>query len=232
MDQDSRKNFRSVRTATKTLIRSAHGEELNANTADLRRRVAREAATLLYFRAEKEYKQAKLKAAKTFGVRFLPTNLEVALELDRIAEENEGSTRKERLIQMRTEALKTMKILEAHRPLLIGSVWRGTIRRGSDIDIALHHDSPGEIVNLLKANGFEISKTEWITVTKRGKTETSFHVYTETPAKHRIEIVVRTSEEAGRKRKCEIFGDEIKGLTIRELEKVLGENPRQQFIPV
>ena len=71
---------------------------------------------------------------------------------------------------MREEALKTMKILEAYSPLLIGSVWRGTIRQGSDIDIALYHDLPDEIVNLLKANGFRISKTEWTTVTKRGKT--------------------------------------------------------------
>jgi predicted nucleotidyltransferase len=205
---------------------------LSNNPADLKCKIAREAATLLYLRVEKEYKQAKLKAAKTFGAHFLPSNLEVALELDRIAEENEGSARKERLIQMRTEALKTMEILEAYSPLLIGSVWRGTIRQGSDIDIALHHDSPDEIVNLLKANGFEVSKTEWITVTKRGKTENSFHIYTETPGKRRIEIVVRTPEEASRKRKCEIFGDEIKGLNIQELQKLLKENPAQQFIPV
>ena len=207
------------------------GEELNADSADLRRRIAREAATLLYSRAEKEYKQAKLKAAKTFGAHFLPTNLEVALELDRIAEESEGSARKERLVRMRTEALKTMKILKAYSPLLIGSVWRGTIRRGSDIDIALNHDSPSEIVSLLKANGFEVSKTEWLTVTKRGKTEISFHIHTETSGKERIEIVVRTSEEASRRRKCEIFGDEIKGLNIRELEKLLIENPAQRFVP-
>jgi predicted nucleotidyltransferase len=205
---------------------------LNTNPADLKCKIAREAATLLYFGAEKEYKQAKLKAAKTLGVHFLPTNLEVALELDRIAEENEGPARKERLIQMRTEALKTMKILEAYSPLLIGSVWRGTIHQGSDIDIALYHDSPGEIANLLKANGFEVSKAEWITVTKRGKTEISFHIYTETLGKQRIEIVVRSSEETHRKRKCQIFGDEIKGLNIQELEKLLKENPAQQFIPV
>ena len=205
---------------------------MNTNHADLKCKIAREAATLLYFGAEKEYKQAKLKAAKTFGVHFLPTNLEVALELDRIAEENEGPARKERLIQMRTEALKTMKILEAYSPLLIGSVWRGAIRQGSDIDIALYHDSPGEIVNLLKANGFEVSKAEWITVTKRGKTESSFHIYTETLGKQRIEIVVRSSEETHRKRKCQIFGDEIKGLNIQALEKILKKNPTQKFIPV
>ena len=204
---------------------------MNTKPADLRCKIAREAATLLYFGAEKEYKQAKLKAARTLGSHFLPTNLEVALELDSIAEETEGATRKERLVQMRLEALKIMKILEAHKPLLIGSVWRGTIRRGSDIDIAVYHDSPSEIANLLKAKGVDVSKTEWTTVTKKGKTESSFHIYTETLKKQRIEIVVRSSEETSRKRKCEIFGDEIKGLSPRELEKLLKENPTQKFIP-
>ena len=64
---------------------------------DLKHRVTREAATLLYFGAEKEYKQAKQKAAQTFGVHFLPSNLEVALELDKIAEENEGRKTKRTL---------------------------------------------------------------------------------------------------------------------------------------
>ena len=119
----------------------------------LSERVAREAATLLYFGAEKEYKQAKDKAAQTFGVHFLPSNLEVALELDKIAEENEGPKRKERLIQMRKEALTVMQLLSGFCPVLIGSVWRGTIKRGSDIDIAVYGDDPEEIVNSLKAGG-------------------------------------------------------------------------------
>jgi hypothetical protein len=95
----------------------------------------------------------------------------------------------------------------------------------------VYHDAPSEIVNRLKANGFDISKTEWTTVTKKGKTESSFHIYTETLRKQRIEVVVRSSEEASRKRQCEIFGDEIKGLSLHELEKVLKENPTQKFIP-
>ena len=93
---------------------------------DLKHRVAREAATLLYFGEEKEYKQAKTKAAQTLGTHFLPSNLEVALELDKIAEEHEGAKRRERLIEMRKEALKIMRLLSAYCPVLIGSVWRGT----------------------------------------------------------------------------------------------------------
>ena len=210
---------------------ASHGEALNVDS-DVRRKIAREAAAMLYFGAEKEYKQAKLKAAKTLGVHFLPTNLEVALELDKIAEALEGPARKERLIQMRKEALKIMKPLKTYGPLLIGSVWRGTIRQGSDIDIALYHDVPDEIPSLLKKNGIKISKTEWTTVTKRGKPEASFHIYMETSSKQRAELVIRSSDEAGRKRKCEIFGDELKGLNIQELERLLKENSAQKFIPV
>ena len=200
--------------------------------SDIRCKIAREAATLLYFGAEKEYKQAKLKAAKTLGIHFLPSNFEVALELDKIAEENEGPARKDRLIQMRKEALKVMIVLKKYGPILIGSVWRGTIRQGSDIDIALYHDVPDEIPNVLKKSGIKISKTEWTTETKRGKPETSFHIYVKTSSKQMAELVIRSSEEARQRRKCEIFGDELKGLNIQALERVLSENPAQKFIPV
>ena len=198
---------------------------------DLKSKVAREAAILLYFGTEKEYKQAKLKAAKTLRTNFLPTNLEVALELDHIAEENEGATRKQRLIQMREETLKIMVALAKYEPLLIGSVWRGTIRKGSDIDLAVYHDLPEQIPSILVALGCKISRTEWVTVTNRGKTGSSFHIYSETEGKYRVEITVRSPEEASRKRKCDIFGDEIRGLNVHELTELLRENPSQQFIP-
>jgi predicted nucleotidyltransferase len=199
--------------------------------SDLRCKIAKEAATLLYFGAEKEYKQAKLKAAKTLGTHFLPTNLEVAVELDKIADAHEGPARQERLIQMRQEALKIMNTLKGYSPILIGSVWRGTIRRGSDIDITVYHDAPDEILNDIKKSGTKISRTEWTTVTKKGKTEESFHVYIETSSKQTAEIVVRSPDEAGYRRKCEVFGDELKGLNVQELERVLEENPAQKFIP-
>jgi len=124
-----------------------------------------------------------------------------------------------------------MLVLKEYCPLLIGSVWRGTIRHGSDIDVAVYHDVPEEILRLLEKAGFRISKTEWTTVTKKGKHEASFHIYVETSGKQTAEIVVRSSEQASRKRKCEIFGDEIKGLNVKELERVLKASPAQKFMP-
>jgi predicted nucleotidyltransferase len=208
-----------------------YGEALNVDSK-LRRRVAKEAATLLYLGTEKEFKQAKLKAAKTIGTHFLPTNFEVAMELDKIAEAHEGIARKERLIQMRKEALEIMKIVKNSNPILTGSVWRGTIRHGSDVDITVYNDVHYEILDSLKRSGVKILKTEWMTVTKRGKAEESFHIYVETSTKQRIEIVVRSSDEINRRRKCEVFGDELKGLNIQELGQVLRDNPAQKFIPI
>jgi predicted nucleotidyltransferase len=204
---------------------------LKNKSKELKQRVAREAAVQIYFGSEKEYKQAKLKAAENLGAHFLPSNREVALELNNIADENEGTTRKQRLIQMRQEAYKIMMLIKACNPILIGSVWRGTIRRGSDIDIALFHDQPDEIVNLLAKSKVKIMKTEWTRVTKHGKTETSFHILVETTMKNKVELVVRGRDESERKRKCEIFGDEVTGLHLKEIAEVLIENPTVQFLP-
>jgi hypothetical protein len=46
-----------------------------------------------------------------------------------------------------------------------------------------------------------------------------------------MEIVARATEEKGKKRRCETFGDELKGLNVKELEKILQTNPTAQFVP-
>jgi hypothetical protein len=197
---------------------------------ELRKKVAREAASLLYFGVEKEYKQAKVKAARTFGVKFLPTNLEVANELDKLAEEIEGKLRQERLIRRRKEALELMKMLKAYEPILVGSVWRGTAHSQSDIDIIVYHDEPNTIVETLERNKFKIVKTEQTSVTEQGRKVTSFHIHCESTNEEKFEVIVRSPEEAHRKVKCDIYGDEITGLSWQELEKLLKENPTQRFV--
>lgn len=207
------------------------GELLDHGTIHLRAKVAREAAYLIYSGIEKEYKQAKLKAAEAVGSHFLPTNLEVAIELDRIAEEREGHERLEHLILMRKEALKLMQTLKAYKPLLVGSVWRGTIHYDSDIDIAVYHDSPQDVLQALAAEDIRIVGTERVTVTKKGEMKGSFHIYAESPAGKKVEIKVCTHEEANRKERCEIYGDEVIGLRIVELQRILENNSTQRFIP-
>ncbi|MEM2111291.1 MAG: hypothetical protein QXX08_05365 [Candidatus Bathyarchaeia archaeon] len=197
----------------------------------LRRKVAREAAILLYTSQEKEYKQAKERAANILGTSVLPTNREIAEELDRIADEREGLQRHDRLVRMRREALELMEALETFYPKLVGSVWRGTPYINSDIDITVFSSDVNQIFNRLQMKGFTISKVEFVTATRQGEKISSFHITVIFPSGDEAEIVVKDPEALHHEETCAIYGDRIKGLSIPELKKVLEKDPLQRFIP-
>jgi predicted nucleotidyltransferase len=132
---------------------------------------------------------------------------------------------------MRKEAFRIMNILKRFDPVLVGSVWRGTIHHDSDLDIIVHHEEPDEVLKALEQTGLKIQRAEWVNVTKRGKKKGSFHVHTESPIKEQVEIIVHSPDEVCLGEKCEIYGDEIVGLRLRELGKVLEETPTRRFVP-
>lgn len=203
----------------------------NNRSAGLRRRVAREAALLLYTSQEKEYKQAKSRAAQTLGMRILPSNAEVAEELDEIAEEREGPSRGERLSQMRKEAFQIMAVLKAFHPRLVGSVWRGTAHRNSDIDVITFSSDHNVVLDSLVRGSFRVVRAEWCSVTKRGRKESSFHIYLVLSSGNKVEVVVRSPEKMSFLGKCEIYGDVVRGLSYSQLQRVLKGNPLQRFVP-
>ena len=198
---------------------------------ELRHLVAREAAWLLYTGQVREYKMAKEIAAKALGARILPSNAEVAVELGRLMEELEGQKAEERLIKMRTEALEVMKALEPFRPRLIGSVWRGLAREDSDIDIEVFCDEPEEVLRALEEAGYRVARHEAVVKDEPGGPVSSYHIYLRTRSGREVEVVVRPEEMEGVERRCEIFGDVIRGLSIPELEAVLREEPARKFVP-
>lgn len=193
--------------------------------------MAREAAILLYTSQEKEYKQAKRRAAQTLGARILPSNLEVAMEFDKIAEEMEGPLRKERLLQKRKRALQVMKTLKDFNPRLVGSVWRGTTHRNSDIDILTFSSDPNIVLTQLQKSNFRIVRKEWRSVTKQGKKVSSFHIHLILGSDDEVEVVVRRPEKMGLFEKCEIYGDYVTGLNLPQLQRTLEENPLRKFVP-
>ena len=195
-----------------------------------REQVAREAARLLYNRTVKEYKDAKELAASSLGARVLPSNYEVAFELDRLVEEREGSERFNMLIEMRRIALDLMRKLQDYDPVLIGSVWRGTPRRGSDIDIVVYHGDPDEVKHLL--DDYQIKGTERKEFTVGGLPRTSTHIEVQVE-KHTVEVVVRPpgDREFYRDERCETYGDIKRGLRLPELEKLIQTDPLRRFIP-
>ena len=195
-----------------------------------RQDVAREAARLLYNRSVKEYKDAKEMAAASLGSRTLPSNYEVAVELDILTDEYEGSGRQRTLIRMREIALDVMRTLVDLSPVLIGSVWRGTVRKGSDIDIVVYHPDSKKVAQILEK--YTVIKTEKTQFIVDGIPRTSTHlsmIIDEYPT----EVVVRPPEDRDgyRDERCETYGDFKRRIGLRELEKLMSSDPLRRFVP-
>jgi len=192
--------------------------------------VAREAARLLYNRSVKEYKDAKENAAASLGVKALPSNYEVATELDRLADEAEGPERRSRLIEMREAALEVMRKLRRWGPRLMGSVWRGTARVGSDIDVIVYGD-PDEVERELSRT-YNVEGRDVEGFTLEGLPRSTTHIRL-TVRGYETEVVVRSPADmdAYGDDRCEIYGDPRRGLGVEELEKLMRVDPLRRFIP-
>ncbi|MGD2201014.1 MAG: hypothetical protein PVJ38_05225 [Candidatus Bathyarchaeota archaeon] len=198
---------------------------------DLRVQVAKEAARLIYTGASEEYKQAKERAAHSLGIDVLPSNHEVAVELDILADSIEGEARRKLLVKMRELALKVMMILQEMSPILRGSVWRGTSRQGSDVDIDVYSNNPNEVEVLLAEAGYKVKGLEEAVTVHGGRTSRSTHIETGLGDGIIGEVVVRPVEERDLVEKCDIYGDPKKGLDLLGLVKLMKTDPLRKFVP-
>jgi predicted nucleotidyltransferase len=195
---------------------------------DDRGAVAREAAKLLYFGYASEYKQAKERAAENLGLTVLPSNYEVALELDQLVKEIEGEEREKLLKMMRITALNVMRAIKEYDPCLVGSVWRGTVKRKSDIDITLYTKDWNMVEEILSKK-FQILGTEETKYLLRSQPRTSHHIRLKVSG-FDVEVVVRRPEDR-EKEYCEIYGDIKSGLRVEELEEIMEKDPLRRFVP-
>lgn len=198
---------------------------------DKKNQVAKEAARLLYYGFASEYYTAKRQAAKSLGVKVLPTNKEIAEELDQLSDLLEGKQKRECLENLRREALELMNTLKGFNPILVGSVWRGTAHKGSDIDIRVYSDDETAVIETINQSKYKLIRQERTTKTVGTDKKTYLHIFVKTPQGEEAEIVIRPLEDINVKEKCEIFGDELKGLRIRELEEIVQNDPFKKFIP-
>jgi predicted nucleotidyltransferase len=132
---------------------------------------------------------------------------------------------------MRTEAKEVMKLLRMFRPRLVGSVWRGTARKNSDIDIHVFAEDHKTVVELLQRHGITPNSSEWRSVTKDGEKTSSFHIHSVLASGDNLEVVVKSPEQKGKQERCETYGDVKTGLTLNQLTKILEKNPLERFVP-
>lgn len=177
----------------------------------------------MYDRRESEYFRAKMKAARyIFRGRVkpadLPSNAEIRDEIQVLARMHEGEARRDNLRAMRLEALRLMRILARFRPRLIGSVWTGHVRRGSDIDIHLFSDSLEAITGALEADGaiFDVQRKR---VRKHGEERMFTHVHIQD--RFPVELTVYAADKAHFVFKSSVTGKAIERASLKELEQFL-----------
>ncbi len=190
----------------------------------IRRQIAFLAAQMMYQRLETEYFTAKRKAAQQLGVEYrfrpgdLPSNREIRDQIQAMARMHEGDKRLDRLRDMRVEALRLMRRLARFRPRLIGSVWTGHVRHGSDIDIHIFSDSLAIITDALAGIGvpFDVERKR---VVKHGEERVFTHIHVED--RYRYELTLYPEDKAHYAFKSSITGRAIERASIAELEAFL-----------
>jgi predicted nucleotidyltransferase len=113
-----------------------------------RQAIAREAASLMYREGVRQYIDAKrIAARRVLGTdearhrpHALPSNGEIREQLLELVSLAEGRDRTRRLFAMRVVALQILRELAPWHARLIGSVWSGHARRGSDVDVHVFGD--------------------------------------------------------------------------------------------
>ncbi|MGD0844382.1 MAG: hypothetical protein ABSA06_08450 [Geobacteraceae bacterium] len=149
----------------------------------IRELIAREAARIMYEEGVSEYRDAKRKAAKQFGAEkalslgsHLPSNAEIHGELQRLIGLYEEEVLPERLLRLRSIALRQMETLASFHPYLVGSVLSGAVTQRSDIDLHLFADSCEEVEEFLRREGIPFDQ-EVVTIRRRGEFFEYPHIY-------------------------------------------------------
>jgi len=189
----------------------------------LRRRVAWEAARLMYTRDESEYFRAKIKAARRIHSGELkpgdlPSNREIRDQIQALARMHEGERYAEKLRQMRVGALWMMRIIRSFRPRLIGSTLTGHVRRGSDIDLHVFSNSAEAVAAALEAEGIE-HEIERKRVRKYGVEQIFTHIHARDH--FLFELTVYPADKAHYVFKSSVTGKAIERASIAELEELL-----------
>ncbi|MEX0914485.1 MAG: hypothetical protein WD397_05000 [Wenzhouxiangellaceae bacterium] len=118
----------------------------------LRQEVAAEAARILATEGQRNYRQAKHKAAHRLGLSGragMPSNSEIEAELKRYQALYGGDEHAGDLTRLRRAALEAMKFFSQFRPKLVGQVLEGTADRHSRISLHVFCENGDEVVAFL-----------------------------------------------------------------------------------
>jgi hypothetical protein len=202
-----------------------------------RHAIAVEAANLMYREGVTQYFDAKrIAARRVLGARAkqaryraedLPSNGEIRAALLTLVSRSEGAEREARLFAMRVLALEVMRALVDWHPRLIGSVWSGHARRGSDVDVHVFGD--------LDALTRELTRLGWAFFPEEVliRVPDGFRVYHHLHVTDRqvpVELSVYGAHERHQVTRSSVDGSPIDRVSAARLEAKLREEHEAAFV--
>jgi len=127
----------------------------------IRQEVAAEAARILATEGQRNYGQAKQKAAHRLGLSGrsgLPSNTEVEAELKRYQAMYGGEALIDDLTEKRRAALEAMKFFRRFRPKLVGPVLEGTSDQYSRISLHVFCETEDEVIAFLLSHNIRFEQ--------------------------------------------------------------------------
>ena len=180
----------------------------------------------MYAREESEYFTAKRKAAKQLGVEYryrpkdLPSNAEIREQIGLLASLYEGSSRQDNLRDMRFEALRLMRLLDAFHPRLIGSTLTGHVRQGSDIDLHVFASNASAVTAVLDHERLDY-RIERKRVVKQNEERVFTHIHVRD--RYNVELTLYDIDKINYPFKSSITGRLIERANVKQLEQLLRE---------
>lgn len=192
-------------------------------SSKLRRQIVFEAARLMYHRYEKEYYRAKMKAARKICRGWvkpsdLPSNMEIRAEIQRFTALHEPDDSREKLREMRIEALRFLRLLRGFRPRLIGSTLTGHIRKGSDIDLHVFAPTTHAVTTCLDAEGIDY-EVEMKQLRRFGEEQRFVHIHVK--ERFPVELTLYQPDKASYVFKSSITGKAMERASLAEFEQFL-----------
>ncbi len=140
------------------------------------------------------------------------------MKIQNLARMLEGPKRFDHLRQMRIAALRFMRSLSRFRPKLIGSVFTGHVRKGSDIDIHLFADSLQAVTAEMDYQGV-VYDVERKKVRKNG--EETIYNHVKVRDEYLFELTIYDTTQSSYVFKSSVTGKAIERASVSELEQFL-----------
>lgn len=167
----------------------------------LRQKIAVEAARLMSEEGIDTIVNARKKAAHRLGVHdehAMPEESEILFQLKTHQSLYQSSSHKLLLKQLRTTALKAMKLFNNFKPGLIGSVLLGHAHEHSSIDILILADSAEEIAVFLMTHQIPYQLQDWKLFFSKHQRQSvpAYQIYAD---KHPINLIVLSENQRKRR---------------------------------